>query len=331
MNKKILTIAVVAMLSIILAVSVNALSSVTIIFDGEELESDTEPIIENGRTLVPLRVIAEKFDADVTWDGDNNKVVIDTDKDKTDNSDSDDANESDKSNWEEKIEFEDGYYRPEQNNIPNEIQEWINYSKEVPAVQEKQYEGYRFVLVTEGTKPTGGYDVEVTEVVEGSDQIDIKVRSTEPGEDELVTEALTYPYDLIIVENNDLPLNFIDVEDPDRYFKSFIGIDTIESPIVAESEYIKVFSPEPGDEIEDKVKLTGLASVFEGTVSYDLVTEDGEVVYKDHTTAAMGDWGYFEEEVEIPSDVDEEITLKLYSTSMKDGSKQFVVEIPLNV
>ena len=201
----------------------------------------------------------------------------------------------------------------------------------MPAVQEKQYEDYRFVLVTEGTKPTGGYDVEVTEVVEGSDQIDIKVRSTEPGEDEVVTEALTYHYDLIIVEDNDLPLNFIDIEDPDRYFKSLMGIDTIDSPIVAESDYIKVFSPEPEEEVHDKVELTGLASVFEGTVTYDLVTEDGEVIYTDHTTAAMGDWGYFEEEVEIPSDVEGELTLQLYSTSMKDGSKMFVVDIPLDV
>jgi hypothetical protein len=107
-------------------------------------------------------------------------------------------------------------------------------------------------------------------------------------------------------------------------------MEEIDRPIVTGSEWIKIFTPEPNMEVEGTFSLTGIASVFEGTVSYELLTEEGEVVYRDYTTAAMGDWAFFEEEVPIPKDVeDDELILQLYSESMKDGSKMFVVEIPL--
>lgn len=40
---------------------------VTVYVDGAKLSFDVDPIIENGRTLVPMRLIFEKLGADVTW------------------------------------------------------------------------------------------------------------------------------------------------------------------------------------------------------------------------------------------------------------------------
>lgn len=40
---------------------------ITVVVDGEELALDAEPIIENGRTLVPMRVIFEALGAKVDW------------------------------------------------------------------------------------------------------------------------------------------------------------------------------------------------------------------------------------------------------------------------
>lgn len=39
-----------------------------IILDGEQLDMDVPPIIENGRTLVPIRGVLEAMGASVTWD-----------------------------------------------------------------------------------------------------------------------------------------------------------------------------------------------------------------------------------------------------------------------
>lgn len=47
-----------------------------ITIDGVRLELDVEPQIINGRTLVPVRAVAESLDAEVTWDGVTKTVII---------------------------------------------------------------------------------------------------------------------------------------------------------------------------------------------------------------------------------------------------------------
>jgi hypothetical protein len=108
------------------------------------------------------------------------------------------------------------------------------------------------------------------------------------------------------------------------------GLGTIEQPIVASSDWIKIFSPKPDKQVEGTIFLSGIACVFEGTVNYELLTEDGNILCRGFTTGTMGDWGYFEETIPVPPDTDGgRVVLQLYSASAKDGSKMFVVDIPL--
>jgi len=238
-------------------------------------------------------------------------------------------NEKTNNNFIKGISFKNGFYRPDSERVPEEIARWIDYSREIPCVQEKMYSGYRFLLITEGRKPLGNL-VEVEEVVKQPDKLLIKVTTTVPGKKEAVDPVITTPFDLIVVEDNELPLEFIDVHDPDKYFMKLLGIETIDRPIVASSEWIKIFSPEPGKIIDTAFYLEGIASVFEGNVSYELLTADNNVLHKGYTTAAMGDWGYFKEKITVPTNLEEGgLILQLYSVSAKDGSKTFTVEIPL--
>lgn len=48
---------------------------VKVVLNGTRLEFDQSPVIENGRTLVPMRAIFEALGAQVTWDGDKNLVT----------------------------------------------------------------------------------------------------------------------------------------------------------------------------------------------------------------------------------------------------------------
>ncbi len=41
---------------------------ITVYLDGSQLEFDVDPVLENGRTLVPMRVIFESLGAEVSWD-----------------------------------------------------------------------------------------------------------------------------------------------------------------------------------------------------------------------------------------------------------------------
>ena len=47
----------------------------SVTYNGEKIVFDQIPVIENGRTLVPLRAIFEKIGADVNWNGDTQTVT----------------------------------------------------------------------------------------------------------------------------------------------------------------------------------------------------------------------------------------------------------------
>ena len=277
--------------------------------NGENITMDTEAVVIEERTYVPLRFVSEAlgYAVQYQWQGKHVINIIDT-------------------------IIKPDFYRPAHQDLPDEIKNWIELSKELPLVQEKMLDGKRYVLITDGTKPTGGYGVEVREISVLNEELMINVKHTAPGPDDAVTQAITYPYDLIVVENQGLPLKFVDVDDEDRFYMNLLDIDEIDSSIVASSEWIKMFEPKPNETVAGTIIFSGLASVFEGTVSYELIDETGEIIESGFTMAAMGDWAYFEGEIEIPEELSStQLFLELYSESMKDSSKMFTVTIPLTI
>ena len=58
--------------------TVSAADPIKIVIDGKEVKSDVAPVVENGRTLVPLRVVSETLGADVEWAQATRKATIKT-------------------------------------------------------------------------------------------------------------------------------------------------------------------------------------------------------------------------------------------------------------
>jgi PrcB C-terminal len=59
-----------------------------------------------------------------------------------------------------------------------------------------------------GTRPTGGYTVEITGVqVEGQDLV-VSYQERKPGRDELAAQVITSPYDLAIVDRHEGQVRF---------------------------------------------------------------------------------------------------------------------------
>ena len=54
-------------------------SEVTVLVNGTKVEFDQQPVIQDGRTLVPLRKIFEALGAVVGWDNDTNTVIAEKD------------------------------------------------------------------------------------------------------------------------------------------------------------------------------------------------------------------------------------------------------------
>lgn len=53
-----------------------ASSDIKLWIDGKYVASDVSPVIENDRTLVPLRVISENLGYDVDWNGETKEIMI---------------------------------------------------------------------------------------------------------------------------------------------------------------------------------------------------------------------------------------------------------------
>lgn len=75
MNKKLTAAILCAAFSSIASHAAFAADDITVKLDGQTLKFDVAPIIENDRTLVPLRAIFEALGAKVEWDGTTNTVI----------------------------------------------------------------------------------------------------------------------------------------------------------------------------------------------------------------------------------------------------------------
>ena len=93
--------------------------------------------------------------------------------------------------------------------LPAEVEEWIEDSRQEFAGQTYELEGVLYLLVTYGERPTGGFDVEITEIAVQDEKVVVTAEFTEPAEDEMVTQALTYPYDLAMMDDPSLPVEFV--------------------------------------------------------------------------------------------------------------------------
>ena len=66
--KKILTVTLILILSLLVCNAVFAEDNITVKIDGEVIDFDVQPQIIGGRTMVPMRAIFEKLGATVEWE-----------------------------------------------------------------------------------------------------------------------------------------------------------------------------------------------------------------------------------------------------------------------
>lgn len=71
-----LTLATMLMFSVNLSTKTMAASPIKLIVDGKDITSLSSPVIENDRTLVPIRFVSEELGAIVTWNNDNRTVKV---------------------------------------------------------------------------------------------------------------------------------------------------------------------------------------------------------------------------------------------------------------
>jgi hypothetical protein len=90
---------------------------------------------------------------------------------------------------------------------------------------------------------------------------------------------------------------------------------------------IVVDSPVTGEAVGDVVSITGMANVFEATVSYEIVDATGAVVASGFTTATCGTgcWGEFTADVPVPEGLSGDAEVVVFWESAEDGSRHDVI------
>ncbi len=100
------------------------------------------------------------------------------------------------------------------------------------------------------------------------------------------------------------------------------------------SDRIAVYSPTVGAAVSHDFSVSGLARVFEATVSWRVKDSAQRVVASGVTNASLGTsalWGAYEVAVKLPQTVSGNVTLEVYEASAKDGSEVGLVRLPLAV
>ena len=203
--------------------------------------------------------------------------------------------------------------------LPDEIKEWVEYSRNMFLAQARNYEDTTYLLVTYGEQKTGGYQVNIEEVEALEESIEVKVNFTQPKEDEVVTQALTYPYDLKEIEKTDLPVEFIPQGDED-FLPTLYGLEWL-PPYKAKNSDIKILSPAPNHQVPRDFVIEGIEHVFEGSVLYELIGPEGNRLKGGHTAGHGYQWGHFEIDISLPEDIEsgDLFTVKIYSECPKEG------------
>jgi len=102
------------------------------------------------------------------------------------------------------------FQRVQEEELPEEVQNWLN--ENVMEYGEKTFvrEDKLYILVAYGEKPTAGYSVEIDKIEKLDGKVVVYSSFQDPDPDDLVATVITYPYDLVVIEDQGLPVTFKD-------------------------------------------------------------------------------------------------------------------------
>jgi len=90
----------------------------------------------------------------------------------------------------------------------------------------EQEDGSYLILISAGEKPTGGYEIEVKSVEDNEGQTIISVMEIEPGANDVVTLAITYPF--VIIKVNGVTDQFIIYDQRQSEYEKIGGLGNIQ-------------------------------------------------------------------------------------------------------
>ncbi len=81
--------------------------------------------------------------------------------------------------------------------LPGDLKDKIEQSREEEGFDILRSADASFLVVYAGERPTAGYSIEISRIVDQEGVTQVTVRETMPGEDEMVAQVITYPFDIV--------------------------------------------------------------------------------------------------------------------------------------
>lgn len=168
---------------------------------------------------------------------------------------------------------------------PQSVQDWVSRSLDQALGQVYEDEaGHTYILVTRGEQPSGGYTIEIEEIVQDHWGTWVHTAETNPNSGQFVTAEVTYPYSLVRVEK--LPEdNIYFVKADGEQIPSLPGISYLH-PFVEETDNIILFEP---IQSEDETTIHGLIRSF-NEMAYVTYADSNQ---KEWIEMAGDGWTYF--------------------------------------
>ena len=94
----------------------------------------------------------------------------------------------------------------------NQLLDLIGNTNLAVTVEDIDFSEDMVVAVFMGEKPTGGYSIEIKDVLNKKDHIEFLIKIDEPGPDDMVAQVITSPYHIIKLERFDTDYLFTFVD-----------------------------------------------------------------------------------------------------------------------
>lgn len=102
-------------------------------------------------------------------------------------------------------------------NIPEELSKLIEENKVNKGFVARQINNEYYVVVFMGEQSTGGYAIAVTDIEDNEGKTNITVTETKPAEGDMVTQAITYPYQVVKIKSGIAPNFKVFNQDGEEY------------------------------------------------------------------------------------------------------------------
>lgn len=100
------------------------------------------------------------------------------------------------------------FQRVDEEELPGEVKSWLDENIVEYTEKTLAHEGKLYILVAYGEKMTAGYTVEIEKIEKLDGEIIVHSSFQDPDPDDLVATVITYPYDLVVIEDQGLPVTF---------------------------------------------------------------------------------------------------------------------------